>query len=65
MRRGERVGAERGHLRHAELLGEVGDGGGEAVPRHVRLGTAEQQHVVAVGVAADVQLGRPTTRAGC
>ena len=57
VRRGERVGAERRHLGDAELLGEVGDGVGEAVPGHVRLGPAEQQDVAAVGVVAEAQLG--------
>ena len=52
VRCGERIGAERRHRDHPELHGEVADGAGEAVPRHVRLGSGEQQHVVAGFVAA-------------
>ena len=55
--RGERIGAEGDHPGHAELAGQFADRRGEPVPRHVRLRTAEQQHVVALRIAADLDLG--------
>ena len=58
VRCGERVGAEGDHPGHAEPSGELADGGGEAVPRHVGLRPPSAQHVPTVRVPTDLQLRR-------
>ena len=58
VRRGERVGAEGRHLaRPPSCSARSATVVGEAVPRHVRLGSAEQQHVAAVARRGRPQLG--------